>query len=58
MTTTKRMLMVRITKARDDQIAIIESCNIMSHLCQGGVNVTIWLPTFFPLVYEIIYGIS
>ena len=44
----KRTMMVRIMKAWHDQIAIIESCNIMSHLCQGGVNVTIWLPIFFP----------
>ena len=30
----------------------------LSHLCQGRVNVTIWLLTFFPLVYKIRYGIS
>ena len=58
MTTTMTTMIVRITKPRDDQIAIIKSCNVMSHLCQGGINATIWLPTFFPLVYEIIYSIS
>ena len=48
---------VLVTFILEDQIAIIESCNVMSHLYQGGVNVTIWLPAFFPLVYEIIYGV-
>jgi len=46
-----------MTKVWDDQIVIFEPCNVMSHLCQGGVNVTIWLSTVFALIYNIIYGI-